>query len=172
MARPLLFLDHAPALGGAEKSLLLLLKHLDRSRWIPHLACGGLAGRRGRRTERCRPLSADAPPSPFSSRLWMGFSPPAPSLVWPERSAWRCWSRIPSARLSMVALAPVSPVSLSSGTCTISGSLKSALIASGPTGWASGFFVLLPPTPLPTPVPRRTTCPVRTKRPWSITALR
>ncbi len=41
MAEPLLFLDHAPALGGAEKSLLLLLKHLDRSRWIPHLACGG-----------------------------------------------------------------------------------------------------------------------------------
>lgn len=36
-----LFLDHAPALGGAERSLLLLLKHLDRSRWQPHLACSG-----------------------------------------------------------------------------------------------------------------------------------
>lgn len=37
----ILFLDHAPALGGAERSLLLLLKHLDRSRWQPHLACAG-----------------------------------------------------------------------------------------------------------------------------------
>jgi glycosyltransferase involved in cell wall biosynthesis len=36
-----LFLDHAPALGGAERSLLLLLKHLDRARWQPHLACTG-----------------------------------------------------------------------------------------------------------------------------------
>ncbi|MGB9776549.1 MAG: glycosyltransferase family 4 protein [Anaerolineae bacterium] len=41
MADPLLFLDHAPALGGAEQSLLLLLKYLDRSRWQPHLACTG-----------------------------------------------------------------------------------------------------------------------------------
>jgi glycosyltransferase involved in cell wall biosynthesis len=37
----LLFLDHAPALGGAEHSLLMLLEHLDRSRWRPHLACTG-----------------------------------------------------------------------------------------------------------------------------------
>lgn len=41
MAEPILFLDHAPALGGAEKSLLLLLKYLDRNRWTPHLACVG-----------------------------------------------------------------------------------------------------------------------------------
>ncbi len=41
----LLFLDHAAALGGAERSLLLLLRHLDRRRWEPHLACppGALA---------------------------------------------------------------------------------------------------------------------------------
>lgn len=39
--RVLLFLDHAPALGGAERSLLLLLKHLDRTRWQPHLTCTG-----------------------------------------------------------------------------------------------------------------------------------
>jgi len=37
----LLFLDHAPALGGAERSLLLLLKHLDRARFRPHLICTG-----------------------------------------------------------------------------------------------------------------------------------
>jgi glycosyltransferase involved in cell wall biosynthesis len=36
---PLLFVDHAPALGGAERSLLLLLKHLNRDLWQPHLAC-------------------------------------------------------------------------------------------------------------------------------------
>ena len=41
MSRALLFLDHAPALGGAERSLLLLLRHLDRTLWKPHLACPG-----------------------------------------------------------------------------------------------------------------------------------
>lgn len=35
----ILFLDHAAALGGAERSLLLLLGRLDRARWRPHLAC-------------------------------------------------------------------------------------------------------------------------------------
>ncbi|NOZ28442.1 MAG: glycosyltransferase family 4 protein [Chloroflexi bacterium] len=41
MTLKVLFLDHALALGGAERSLLLLLKHLDRTRWKPHLACAG-----------------------------------------------------------------------------------------------------------------------------------
>lgn len=42
MADPVLFLDHAPALGGAEQSLLLLLKHLHYySRWQLHVACTG-----------------------------------------------------------------------------------------------------------------------------------
>ena len=35
--RPVLFLDHANALGGAEKSLLLLMTFLDPNRWQPHL---------------------------------------------------------------------------------------------------------------------------------------
>jgi len=34
-----LYIDHAEALGGAERSLLLLLKHLDRDRFQPLLAC-------------------------------------------------------------------------------------------------------------------------------------
>ncbi|MBN1401761.1 MAG: glycosyltransferase [Anaerolineae bacterium] len=40
-----LFVDHAEALGGAEQSLLLLLRHLDRGRFEPILACneGALA---------------------------------------------------------------------------------------------------------------------------------
>ena len=38
MKRPLLFVDHAPALGGAERSLLLLLGSLDRTRWQLHVA--------------------------------------------------------------------------------------------------------------------------------------
>lgn len=37
-ARSVLFVDHATALGGAERSLLLLLRHLDREKWHPHLA--------------------------------------------------------------------------------------------------------------------------------------
>lgn len=45
MPDPILFIDHATALGGAEHSLLLLLQRLDRARWQPHLACapGALA---------------------------------------------------------------------------------------------------------------------------------
>lgn len=35
--RPILFVDHADALGGAERSLLLLMSFLDRDRWQPHL---------------------------------------------------------------------------------------------------------------------------------------
>ena len=44
-AKTVLFLDHSQALGGAEYSLLLLLQHLDRTRWQPQLACpaGALA---------------------------------------------------------------------------------------------------------------------------------
>lgn len=35
----ILYLDHAPLLGGAERSLLVLLRHLDRERFEPLLAC-------------------------------------------------------------------------------------------------------------------------------------
>ena len=35
--RPILFVDHANDLGGAEQSLLLLMTFLDHSRWQPHL---------------------------------------------------------------------------------------------------------------------------------------
>lgn len=47
MITPILFVDHAPAIGGAEQSLLLLMQHLDREEWQPHLACvpGKLAER-------------------------------------------------------------------------------------------------------------------------------
>jgi len=37
--QPLLFVDSAAAMGGAEQSLLLLLTHLDRVQWQPQLAC-------------------------------------------------------------------------------------------------------------------------------------
>jgi glycosyltransferase involved in cell wall biosynthesis len=36
-----LFVDHEVELGGAERSLLELLRALDRTRWQPHLACPG-----------------------------------------------------------------------------------------------------------------------------------
>lgn len=39
MTVKILYLDHATALGGAEYSLLLLLKHLDRKAFTPLLAC-------------------------------------------------------------------------------------------------------------------------------------
>ncbi len=50
--KPILFVDHAPALGGAERFLLLLADHLDRDHWQPHLVCSGgpladAAARRG-----------------------------------------------------------------------------------------------------------------------------
>ena len=35
--RPIVYVDHADALGGAERSLLLLLTHLDLDNWEPHL---------------------------------------------------------------------------------------------------------------------------------------
>ena len=35
----ILFVDQGPAVGGAEKSLLMLLEGLDRDRWSPHVAC-------------------------------------------------------------------------------------------------------------------------------------
>jgi len=41
ITRSVLFVDHARELGGAEHSLLLLLRFLDRQRFQPHLACGG-----------------------------------------------------------------------------------------------------------------------------------
>ena len=37
--RPILFVDHAQRLGGAEHSLLLLMHHLDKTFWQAHLAC-------------------------------------------------------------------------------------------------------------------------------------
>lgn len=44
--RPILFVDHADALGGAEQSLLLLMSFLNHARWQPHLVAppGQLAG--------------------------------------------------------------------------------------------------------------------------------
>ncbi len=36
---PILFVDHATGLGGAEHSLLLLMQHLDPATWQPYLAC-------------------------------------------------------------------------------------------------------------------------------------
>ena len=47
--RPILFVDHADALGGAERSLLLLMTFLDRRRWQPHLIAppGQLASEAG-----------------------------------------------------------------------------------------------------------------------------
>ena len=35
-----LFVDHASSLGGAERSLLLLVRHLDCHAWEPRVACG------------------------------------------------------------------------------------------------------------------------------------
>ncbi|MBK8901874.1 MAG: glycosyltransferase family 4 protein [Anaerolineaceae bacterium] len=45
MNLPVLFVDHAAGIGGAEHSLLLLMRHLDHDEWQPHLACpdGALA---------------------------------------------------------------------------------------------------------------------------------
>lgn len=39
----ILYVDHGEGLGGAEHSLLLLMRHLDRRRFQPILACDGVA---------------------------------------------------------------------------------------------------------------------------------
>lgn len=53
--RTVLFVDHAPVLGGAEQSLMLLFQYLDRAEWQPHLACtpGILAQRAMRQGVPC-----------------------------------------------------------------------------------------------------------------------
>ena len=57
---PILFLDHAPALGGAEHSLLQLLGRLDRTRWQPHVA-----GVPGPMLDAARAIGVDAHPVGF-----------------------------------------------------------------------------------------------------------
>jgi len=54
-----LFVDHAPALGGAEHSLLLLFECLDRSQVTPLLACvpGPLQERAEALGVACRPMA-------------------------------------------------------------------------------------------------------------------
>ncbi|MCP4421297.1 MAG: glycosyltransferase family 4 protein [Chloroflexi bacterium] len=73
---PVLFVDHASALGGAENSLLLLMQHIDRKQWEPHLACVD-----GKLMEMATAVSIPTHPlsfpqlrrSPaFLSNLWQG----------------------------------------------------------------------------------------------------
>ena len=71
MAVNLLFVDHATVLGGAERSLLLLLHHLDRTRWEPHLACP-----EGALTEGASGLGVEVHPFDFP-RLRRSASAPA-----------------------------------------------------------------------------------------------
>lgn len=69
MSEVVLFVDHARELGGAEHSLLLLLQHLDRRRFHPHLACGGDPLAR-RAAELGAPVHAIALPRLRRSPLW------------------------------------------------------------------------------------------------------
>ncbi len=39
MPKAILFIDHVDGIGGAEESLLLLIKKLDRTQWTPYLIC-------------------------------------------------------------------------------------------------------------------------------------
>jgi len=72
----ILFVDHAEALGGAERSLLLLLEHLDRTRFQPVLACNS-----GPLADAARGLGVQVEPVPMPRlrreaaapmRLWQG----------------------------------------------------------------------------------------------------
>jgi len=58
--KTVLFVDHATALGGAEHSLLLLLKHLDRTRVQAHLAAA-----EGPLARRARALGIPVHPAPL-----------------------------------------------------------------------------------------------------------
>ena len=53
---PTLFIDHAPAMGGAEGVLLTVCKHLGKNRWRPVLACHGTL------LEKAQRLGLDAHP--------------------------------------------------------------------------------------------------------------
>lgn len=92
-ARPVLFVDHADALGGAEKILLLLLEYLDRDRFTPHLVAprGALtaAARRLDVTVHERVLARlrGVPTAPW--RLARTVVPLA-QLAWRERIAVIC----------------------------------------------------------------------------------
>ena len=39
MTRPILYVHGMELIGGAERDLLFLLRHLDRTRWLPAVAC-------------------------------------------------------------------------------------------------------------------------------------
>jgi glycosyltransferase involved in cell wall biosynthesis len=49
----ILFVDHSQSLGGAEESLLLLIRHLDATAWTTHLATN-----QGKLAERARQIGA------------------------------------------------------------------------------------------------------------------
>jgi glycosyltransferase involved in cell wall biosynthesis len=67
----ILFVDHAPALGGAEQNLLVRMQYLNRERWQPHLACvpGALANRAVMLGVPCHLVSL--PPLRRSHRFWL-----------------------------------------------------------------------------------------------------
>lgn len=58
---PILFVDHTAALGGAEHSLLLILRHLDRAKWDIHIA-----GVPGRLLEEAAQLNLTTHPLPLN----------------------------------------------------------------------------------------------------------
>lgn len=80
----LLFVDHSPALGGAERSLLLLFEELDRTRFEPHLATQPGALARAAR-ERKVPVH----------------ELPLPRLRWTPAALWR----LPRGALQLAAIA-------------------------------------------------------------------
>jgi len=69
-AVPVLFVDHAAAIGGAEKCLLLLLEHLEAGAIVPHLATST-----GLLAEQARALGVHVHEVPLPRLRWQATAP-------------------------------------------------------------------------------------------------
>jgi len=78
---PVLFVDHATKLGGAEHSLLYLLQHLNSAIIEPHLACppGGLSEKAKLLNISCQPINL--PPLRGSLRFFWDWHQQAKQLA-------------------------------------------------------------------------------------------
>ena len=131
--RPILFVDHANDLGGAEQSLLLLMTFLDHSLWQPHLLAppGKLAEEAAQADIPVHSL--DLPRLRGSSRSLLDWWYAAASISRTARvSALPSFTAIPCEQLLTRRWLPGSHHFPWCGTCKISGCPNQSLPPNGP----------------------------------------